>query len=129
MLATQVSYFDLKEKERHNRASEQETHRTNVLNEEIKQQQNVEAQRSNLAREAENLRSNLAKEQETARANVAKENETHRSNLVTESIEYGNMQANKERAANNTLSTGIDAIDTMVNWVTNAVNLISKIKK
>lgn len=128
MLATQVSYFDLKERERHNRASEQETHRTNVAGEEIKQQQNIETQRSNLAREAENLRSNLAKEQENTRSNVARETETHRSNLVTENIEYGNMEANQKRAANNTLSTGIDAIDTMVNWVTSAVNLVSKLK-
>lgn len=117
MLATQVSYFDLKERERHNRASEAETRRTNLANEEIKTQQNLETQRTNLAKEAE-----------TYRTNVAREQETHRSNLVSENIEYGNMEANQKRAANNTLSTGIDAVDTMLGWVTTAINVVSKFK-
>lgn len=91
----QIAYWKMMNEDRHYRAQEAETHRSNVA-------QESETTRANLARESETARnnrvnnliaygtleeqkrSNLSKEAETERSNRAREAETFRSNRVRE---------------------------------------------
>lgn len=113
MLATQVQYWDLVERGRHNRATEDqakyelaESQRHNIVSEQTNWFLANESARHNRATEAEATRHNVAQEslgfatlKETARHNVAQErlgqsqlSETRRHNQRTESLSgYANI--------------------------------------
>lgn len=109
MLQTQVNYWNYKETQRHNIATEQyytanlgETQRHNVVSEALIKQQNDETTRHNLESErfnwgslAETTRHNMSTEIETNRHNVAYETETNRHNVVTENETMRHNVANE----------------------------------
>lgn len=114
--AYEINLGNLKESERHNRASErqlrdelEEKIRINDLNyhlnrdrlnedsrhnlrlEDLQSSSIEETIRSNLAREIETNRANIARESETKRSNMAVESETKRSHLANEAIGRSNV--------------------------------------
>lgn len=123
MTRNQISYLELLEKQRSNKANERETHRSNtrkesetersnranesvnLINSQLRAGELAETIRSNQARETELNRSNLANEQlkadsnaETRRSNLAREAETFRSNQASE--QYRLLSLEEEKRAN-----------------------------
>lgn len=86
MLPMQVSYWTMKENQRHNKVSEAQAERTLQETERSNKAKEGETSRHNLASEAETYRSNKTRELETARSNLAVETETKRRNLAVEQI-------------------------------------------
>lgn len=116
MLAVQVQYRDVLEKERHNRATERqarseleenrrhnittewETERSHKAGENISLLNLQETSRHNVAVENEAYRHNVAYEEETRRHNVVGENETQRHNLASEALQSQQVAAQKMQA-------------------------------
>lgn len=95
MLATQVQYWQYKEAQRHNIATESLTDFQNREN----KRHNLESERQGRVSITEAIRHNKATEsisrntlKETKRHNLATEKETNRHNVATEGISYANIQ-------------------------------------
>lgn len=86
MTRNQISFAELQEKKRYNKA--QEGLASDTL---------TETQRSNRAREAETHRSNLANEYELRRAHLINEAEAERSHRANERIGYMNNYVDQQR--------------------------------
>lgn len=85
----------LQESMRHNLSTENMSAITNQL----RLQELDEVRRTNLARETENRRHNLAAEVEAYRSSVARETENTRHNLATERVASGQLNVDRQRAA------------------------------
>lgn len=89
MTKNQIAYYDVREKQRNNRATEQ-----------LRAQELGENQRSNLAKEAETYRSNTTREAETSRSNKANEAINSRRNDITLSYnQYSLAEAKRHNQA------------------------------
>lgn len=118
MLATQVSYWNYKENQRHNFISEDqgqqsidETKRHNVKSEQQTDYYNAEIRRHNVASEQELFRHNIASENEAYRHNTVSEalgfqtlQETTRHNYATEEAQSAQAQAALSQSKSSQLS-------------------------
>lgn len=122
------------ETERHNRASlnetirsnqarEKETNRSNLINEGLKSSTLSEQIRSNQTRERETERSNKASEAETNRSNLAKETELNRSNLARETeTKRSNIAKETETHRSNVINESLTSERNAIARETNLIN-------
>lgn len=106
MTQNQIAYAQFLESGRHNLATEQETHRSNVTNEDISYKNYDETKRHNQAGEQETQRHNVAGEKENRRHNITTEGEARRHNIKTESqTDDVNRETNRHNLATEQLGS------------------------
>lgn len=95
MTTNQIQYHVLGETTRHDRATEEETHRSNLVAEQLSRDNLREVTRSNRMREKETSKHNRATEKETRRSDKAQEREIKRSNKAKEREARRSNKANE----------------------------------
>lgn len=100
MTQNQIAYANYLESGRHNLATEQETHRSNVTNEDIGYKNYGENKRHNVVVEGETRRHNVVNEKENRRHNITTEGEINRHNVKTEQqTDAVNTETNRHNLA------------------------------